>query len=72
MTKLSRRYDPHKFETLVACIKPVERWTAQEKKMWARDQVGFRHFITPNVTPIEHFMPKPLATYPEPQQKPAA
>jgi len=28
--------------------------------------------VAPNVTPIEHFMPKPLTAYSSPHWKPAA
>ena len=62
MSKLTRRYDPYEFETLVMCIKPVERWTAAEHKAWVKTQTGFRHFQASNVVPIEHFIPKSLAT----------
>ena len=61
MTKLQRRYTPLEFETLVACIKPVERWTRQEHRAWEIEQTGFRHFAAGNVTPIEHYWPKPQA-----------
>jgi hypothetical protein len=54
MAKLTRRYDPYEFETLVMCIKPVERWTVNERKSWVKTQIGFRHFQASNVVPIEH------------------
>ena len=72
MAKLTRRYDPYEFETLVMCIKPVERWTVNERKSWVKTQIGFRHFQASNVVPIEHFMPKPLTAYSSPHWKPAA
>ena len=63
MTKLKSRYDHLEFETLTACIKPVERWTAEEHRGWAQTGSGFRHFLAANVIPIEHFRPKPRPVY---------
>jgi hypothetical protein len=64
MVKLARRYDRYEFETLTTCIKPVECWTAAEHRGWAQTGSGFRHFLAANVTPIEHYRPKPRAEYP--------
>ena len=70
--RLKPRYSKYELEILLACIKPVECWTAQEHKAWLQAKVGFRHFIEPNVTPIERYQPMPLPTYSDPRQKPAA
>ena len=58
MSKLPRRYSDREFATLVVCIKPYERWTAAERRAWAIDCYGFRHFAAANVTPLEHYWPK--------------
>ena len=47
MSKLPRRYSDREFATLVVCIKPYERWTAAERRAWAIDCYGFRHFAQP-------------------------
>lgn len=75
MAKLKPRYTTAEKSTLTMLIKPVERWTTEEHKGWAQTGTGFRHFIAPNVTPIEHFQPKPQLTYnptAQPTKKPAA
>ncbi len=58
MAKLSPRYSKYELETLLACIKPFECWTAPERRRWAQTQTGFRHFAATNITPIEHYWPK--------------
>lgn len=58
MSKLPRRYNDLEFANLVVCIKPYERWTATERRAWAADCYGFRHFTAANITPIEHYRPK--------------
>jgi hypothetical protein len=58
MGKLQRRYSAQEFETLSACIKPYERWTAAERRAWAIDCYGFRQFTASNITPIEHYWPQ--------------
>ena len=74
MAKLKPRYTPAEKATLLMLIKPAERWTADEHRSWAKEQTGFRHFIAANITPIEHYRPKPSLTYnpARPTQKPAA
>jgi hypothetical protein len=72
MAKLTLRYTPRELAILLACIKPYERWTALERKRWEQEQTGFRHFTAANITPIEHYMPKPSVTHSEPHRKPAA
>jgi hypothetical protein len=75
MAKLKPRYTAAEKATLLMCIKPVERWTTEEHKVWAQTGSGFRHFITPNITPIEHYRPKPSLTHKptaHPHHKPAA
>jgi hypothetical protein len=55
-------------------MKPVERWTKYEQQLWARDQFGFRHFMAPNITPIEHYRPEPptigFEAYDNPRPRP--
>jgi hypothetical protein len=63
MTKLNRRYSKCELEILLASIKPFEEWSQSERAGWLRQQVGFRHFIAPNITPIEHYQPKPPPAY---------
>ena len=76
MARLQPRYTPAEKAVLLMCIRPVERWTADERRTWVRTGTGFRHFIAPNITPIEHYRPKeqvasqPAA--PAPKSKPAA
>jgi hypothetical protein len=62
MTKLPRRYSEQEFARLSEAIKPVERWTAAERRAWLIDCYGFRHFAAPNITPIEHYWPKHSST----------
>jgi hypothetical protein len=70
MSKLTPRYTTYELEILLMCIKPWEDVPKRDRDRWNGE--GFRHFRSPNITPIEHFMPKPLTTYCGPQQKPAA
>jgi hypothetical protein len=63
MVKLERRYTKYELATLLECIKPVERWSRDERRSWARDGGGFRHFTAVNVTPIERYRPKPRVEY---------
>ena len=72
MAKLKPRYNKYELETLLMCIKPYEKWSQQERVSWAREKAGFRHFTALNITPIEHYWPKPSATYSESHRKPAA
>lgn len=73
MGRLPRRYNEWELETLVMCVKPVEKWSSEERKAWAKDRTGFRHFAAPNVVPFEHYLPRPRPTYfISPQHKPAA
>lgn len=75
MAKLNARYTKYELATLLMCIKPVERWTVDEHRSWAQTGTGFRHFLAPNVTPIEHYRPAPPLTYnpaARPSHKPAA
>lgn len=58
MSKLAHRYNKYELEILLACIKPVERWTTSERAAWLKGQVGFRHYSAGNITPIEHYRPK--------------
>jgi hypothetical protein len=58
MAKLTPRYQPEEKARLVACLKPVERWSKSEQRQWSRSHYGFRHFVSPNVTPIEHYKPE--------------
>ncbi len=59
MAKLPRRYTEHELATLKVCIKPYERWTVGERKLWAIECYGFRHFAAANITPLEHYRRKP-------------
>jgi hypothetical protein len=63
MVKLTLRYTPEEKARLLVCMKPVERWTKYEQQLWARSQFGFRHFVAPNVTPIEHYRPEPIGFF---------
>ncbi len=63
MGKLTPRYPPEEKARLLACMKPVERWTKYEQQLWARSHYGFRHFVAPNVTPIEHYRPQPIGFF---------
>ena len=63
MGKLAPRYAPEEKARLLACMKPVERWTKYEQQLWARSHYGFRHFVAPNVTPIEHYRPEPIGFF---------
>jgi hypothetical protein len=77
MAKLEPRYTKYELATLSACIKPCERWSRDELEAWARDGScsGFRHFIAPNIVPLERYRPKPRPEYnpaPWPNTKPAA
>jgi hypothetical protein len=47
MARLTPRYAPEEKARLIACMKPVERWTKYESQLWARSQFGFRHFSAP-------------------------
>jgi hypothetical protein len=85
MSKLVQRYTPEEMTRLTICMKPVEKWSRFDREMWAQSHYGFRHFIAPNVVPIEHFMPaadpfggfaqgradaKPRSTQPSPRSSP--
>ena len=74
MGKLMPRYTPAEKVVLLTCIKPFERWTAQEHRIWAQTGTGFRHFLAPNITPIEHYRPKEQPTkrspYPSRRRRP--
>jgi hypothetical protein len=63
MGKLTQRYSPEEKARLLTCLKPVERWTKYEQQLWARSHHGFRHFVAPNVTPIEHYRPEPIGVF---------
>ena len=73
--KTQTRYTVTEQATLKMLIKPVERWTADEYNGWVQTGSGFRHFAAANVTPIEHYRPKPWLEYNpvgHPTNKPAA
>jgi hypothetical protein len=72
MPKLTPRYTKYELEILLMCIMPWEDVPKRERDHW--DGEGFRHFRAPNITPIEHFMPKPPPRQysPAPLPKPAA
>jgi hypothetical protein len=36
MAKLPKRYTDQEFESLSACIKPYEKWTIAERKVWGQ------------------------------------
>jgi hypothetical protein len=64
MGKLTPRHSPEETARLSALLKPVEKWTANEHRLWGRSQYGFRHFLAANIVPIEHFMPEPTGIFP--------
>lgn len=63
MGKLTPRYSPEELARLSALLKPVEKWTANEHRLWDRSQYGFRHFLAANIVPIEHFKPEPIGVF---------
>jgi hypothetical protein len=70
MAKLTPLYTKYELEILLMCMKPWEDVLKRDRERW--NGQGFRHFRSPNITPIEHYWPKPRAGYPPPQRKPAA
>jgi hypothetical protein len=59
VSRLQRRYSAQEYEILSECIKRYERWTAAERRAWARTCYGFRRFEAANITPIELYRPQP-------------
>jgi hypothetical protein len=53
------KYTPVERATLTMCIQPVERWSEQEHRAWARTGTGFRYYLDPKIVCIEHFRRPP-------------
>ena len=74
MAKLTPRYSQQELETLTELIYPEERRHEFTHEPWNGE--GFRHYLDPRVTCLEHYMPrdKPIlpGALPKPSRKPAA
>ena len=74
MGKLIPRYSKQEFERLVKLMCPVERYSEFNYGPWKGE--GFRHYLDPKITCIEHFWPqnKPIgpSALPRLGRKPAA
>ncbi len=74
MGKLIPRYSEQEFERLVRLMCPIERYDEFGYGPWKGE--GFRHYLDPKVTCIEHYMPrdKPIlpSALPGQGRKPAA
>ena len=74
MAKLVPRYSRQELETLVELIFPEEHRHEFTREPWNGE--GFRHYLDPRVTCLEHYMPRNKAILPgalsKPSRKPAA
>ena len=73
MAKLVLRYSRQELETLVELIFSEERRHKFTREPWNGE--GFRHYLNPRVTCLEHYMPrnKPIlpGALPKSRRKPA-
>ena len=74
MAKLTPRYSRQEWQTLTELIYPEERRHEFTREPWNGE--GFRHYLDPRVTCLEHYMPRDKPILPgalsKPSRKPAA
>jgi hypothetical protein len=56
MAKLNPRYSSQELKTLTELIYPEERRHEFTREPWGGE--GFRHYLDPKITCLEHFMPR--------------
>ena len=56
MAKLTPRYSKQELETLTGLIHPEERRHEFTREPWNGE--GFRHYLDPRITCLEHYMPR--------------